>query len=170
MYCIKVKKKQEKNITRCCYWFSFRGSGWPIKNSVLVFARLLVTLFVSRSGTPPDWVWLFQKLWLLHGLPTKRQLIEASSVSPQWPAQTWHTYLGSIPGPVTLVSSVSHICLQKLLSVLKNVIVFYSHLLFLSFLQVNMQRKAIFQLILEKRELLESQRFRRDGTEGHHMS
>ncbi|XP_059381253.1 tumor necrosis factor ligand superfamily member 12-like [Carassius carassius] len=28
--------------------------------------------------------------------------------------------------------------------------------------QVNMQRKAIFQLILEKRELLESQRFRRD--------
>ncbi|RXN21479.1 tumor necrosis factor ligand superfamily member 12-like protein [Labeo rohita] len=33
--------------------------------------------------------------------------------------------------------------------------------------QVNMQRKAIFQLILEKRELLESQRFRRDvGNEG----
>uniref|UniRef100_A0A9J8CLX2 TNF superfamily member 12 n=1 Tax=Cyprinus carpio carpio TaxID=630221 RepID=A0A9J8CLX2_CYPCA len=33
--------------------------------------------------------------------------------------------------------------------------------------QVNMQRKAIFQLILEKRELLESQRFRRDvGSEG----
>uniref|UniRef100_A0A8C1FVL2 TNF superfamily member 12 n=1 Tax=Cyprinus carpio carpio TaxID=630221 RepID=A0A8C1FVL2_CYPCA len=30
--------------------------------------------------------------------------------------------------------------------------------------QVNMQRKAIFQLILEKRELLESQRFRRDVT------
>ncbi|KAL1271677.1 hypothetical protein QQF64_030693 [Cirrhinus molitorella] len=29
--------------------------------------------------------------------------------------------------------------------------------------QVNMQRKAIFQLILEKRELLESQRFRRDA-------
>uniref|UniRef100_A0A671NIE1 Tumor necrosis factor ligand superfamily member 12-like n=1 Tax=Sinocyclocheilus anshuiensis TaxID=1608454 RepID=A0A671NIE1_9TELE len=35
--------------------------------------------------------------------------------------------------------------------------------------QVNMQRKAIFQLILEKRELLESQRFRRDGTERHHI-
>uniref|UniRef100_A0A9J8AX29 TNF superfamily member 12 n=1 Tax=Cyprinus carpio carpio TaxID=630221 RepID=A0A9J8AX29_CYPCA len=32
--------------------------------------------------------------------------------------------------------------------------------------QVNMQRKAIFQLILEKRELLESQRFRRDGRKG----
>ncbi|KAA0723076.1 Tumor necrosis factor ligand superfamily member 12 APO3 ligand TNF-related weak inducer of apoptosis [Triplophysa tibetana] len=30
--------------------------------------------------------------------------------------------------------------------------------------QVNMQRKAIFQLILEKRELLESQRFRRNVT------
>ncbi|XP_056600316.1 tumor necrosis factor ligand superfamily member 12 isoform X1 [Triplophysa dalaica] len=29
--------------------------------------------------------------------------------------------------------------------------------------QVNMQRKAIFQLILEKRELLESQRFRRNA-------
>ncbi|KAK7171035.1 hypothetical protein R3I94_001059 [Phoxinus phoxinus] len=29
--------------------------------------------------------------------------------------------------------------------------------------QVNMQRKAIFQLILEKRELLESRRFRRDA-------
>ncbi|XP_026072358.1 tumor necrosis factor ligand superfamily member 12-like [Carassius auratus] len=29
--------------------------------------------------------------------------------------------------------------------------------------QVNMQRKAIFQLILEKRDLLESQRFRRDA-------
>ncbi|XP_051982876.1 tumor necrosis factor ligand superfamily member 12-like [Xyrauchen texanus] len=29
--------------------------------------------------------------------------------------------------------------------------------------QVNMQRKAVFQLILEKRELLESQRFRRDA-------
>lgn len=41
---------------------------------------------------------------------------------------------------------------------------------YFSLLQVNMQRKAIFQLILEKRELLESQRFRRDGIEGHHMS
>ncbi len=83
---------------------------------------------------------------------------------------TWHTYLGSIPGPVTLVTSVSHICLQKLLSAMKNVILFSSLTRYYSLLQVNMQRKAIFQLILEKRELLESQRFRRDGTEGHHMS
>lgn len=53
---------------------------------------------------------------------------------------------------------------------MKNVILFSSLTRYYSLLQVNMQRKAIFQLILEKRELLESQRFRRDGTEGHHMS
>lgn len=37
---------------------------------------------------------------------------------------------------------------------------------YFSLSQVNMQRKAIFQLILEKRELLESQRFRRNGNNG----
>lgn len=69
-----------------------------------------------------------------------------------------------------LVASVSHIFLQKLFSAMKNVILFSSLTRYFSLLQVNMQRKAIFQLILEKHELLESQRFRRDGTEGHYMS
>lgn len=164
MYCIKENKNVQGVVTGF-----HSGEVVDLLKSISVCQSSGDCLFVSRSGTPPAWVWLFQKLWLLHGLPTKCQLKEASSVSPHWPAHTWHTYLGSIPGPVTLVESVSHICLQKLLSTMKNVILSsLSH--YFSLLQVNMQRKAIFQLILEKRELLESQRFRRDGTEGHHMS
>lgn len=155
------------DLARCCFNFEEVVDLFKIKRSV--FARVLVSgdcLFVSRSWTPPTWIWLFLKLWLLHGLPAKRQLIEASSVSPQWPAWTWRTFLSSIPGRVLLLLSVSHPCLQKLLDVIKYGLFFLlSHMHYFSLSQVNMQRKAIFQLILEKRELLESQRFRRSGNE-----
>lgn len=89
---------------------------------------------MSRSGTPPAWVWLFQKLWLLHGLPAKYHLIEASSVSPQRSARTNLTHIfrfhscPSHAGRVCLpyLSAKAVQCDEKCYSL------FFSHSLFLS--------------------------------------
>ncbi len=91
-------------------------------------------LFVSRSGTPPAWVWLFQKLWLLHGLPAKQQLIEASTVSPQWSARTNSTHIFSFH---SCPSHAGRVCLPYLSAKAvqcdeKCYSLFFSHLLFLS--------------------------------------
>lgn len=154
---IALREEEEKNAQGVVTGFHLGEVVDLLKTRVSVFARLLVTVCVSLRNA------------FSLGLIISKAMTTAW-VTRKTPVNRSQQCFSPLLELDTHIMFQSHWCRLSPISVCKSCWEHWKMLFcrllpcYFSLLQVNMQRKAIFQLILEKRELLESRRFRRDGT------